>query len=105
MNKIDKIRDLHQFFLRTFKPKGKVILRLANMIDHASYIYNTKTKTHYITLNKRDSLEMSYENLQHEWGHLLEYNKWGNEPHSDAWALKYGKTYRAYLKWKEIQDK
>lgn len=105
MKKVDKIKELHEFFIKKFKPKKPVILRFSNrMICHASYKYSINEK-HYITLNIKDNLEISYENLQHEWAHLLEYNKWGKEAHSDSWGRCYARAYRAYLEWLDIQEK
>lgn len=99
MTKIEKLRDLHRFFIRKFKVRKPVILRICKLNDCGSYLYN-KGK-HYISINKKHNWECSAQNLYHEWSHCLEYNKYGNEHHSDSWGVKFSKTYRAYLEWLE----
>lgn len=96
MNKITQIKDLYAFLLGELRPKKPVILRFSNkMIYHGSYSYfNNK---HCITLNKKDNLQTSIDNLIHEFAHVLEHNKYSC--HTDAWGIKYAKVYRAYLEW------
>lgn len=101
MNKRDRIRSLHSFFLKVYKPKKSIILRFSNKMKYrGSYsYYNNK---HFITLNNKDHYYTLIDSIIHEWSHLLEYHKCGAEGHSDAWAKKFGKLYRTYLKWSEI---
>ena len=98
MNRYDKIRDLHKFLLKRFRPKKKVILRFSRfMINHGSYKYS-KNK-HFITIRSQDSYAELISDLCHEWSHCLEHHKWGTEHHSNAWGIKYSIVYRAYLEW------
>jgi len=103
MTKFDKIRDLHNFFLKKFRPRKKVVLRFSNrMICNGSYsYYNNK---HYITLNKMDNYAVSTENILHEWGHLLDRTKWSKEHHGNCWGICFARVYRVYLEWVETFD-
>ncbi len=99
MTKIEKIRSLHQFFLTTFKPKKKVVLRFSDqMKDNGAYSYTTGK--HYITIKKKDNYFTCIDSLNHEWAHLLEHSKYGDvDSHTDAWGKKYAKVFRTYLLW------
>lgn len=104
MTKIEKIRDLHQFFIKKFRPKKPVILRLSkSMTNFGSYKYSNNK--HYITINIKSNIDELYSHLYHEWAHLLEYHKWGAESHSDFWGKCFARTYRAYLEWLDIKYK
>lgn len=103
MTKIEKIRDLHQFFIKKFRPKKPVILRFSKkMVYHGAYSYNNKK--HYITLNARDNFATLCDSWAHEVGHSLEYNKYNKEEHSESWGAKFSIAYRIYLKWLETQS-
>lgn len=102
MTKQDKIRNLHEFFIKKFRPKKPVILRFSRrMLYHGAYSYNNKK--HYITLNARDSYATLVDSEIHEMAHCLEYNKYNNEEHSNSWGAKYSLCYRAYLEWLDTQ--
>lgn len=102
MTKIEKIKDLHEFFINKFRPRKKVILQFYKMVFHGSYHYiNNK---HYITLNKKDNYSTLCDSCAHEWSHLLEKNKYVKEHHSDSWGKNFARVYRAYLEWLEIQS-
>lgn len=98
MTKLDKIRDLHNFFIKRFRPKKQVILRFSKrMLCHGGYsYYNNK---HYITLNAKDNYATLTDSEIHEMAHCLEYNKYNKEEHSDSWGRVFAKVYRAYLEW------
>lgn len=98
MNKIDKIRHLHHFFIERFKPKKPIMLRFSSKIKgHGSYSYCNKK--HIITLNKKDHYFTLIDSEIHEFAHALEYNKVGKQQHSDAWGKAFAKVYRVYLEW------
>ena len=99
MTKFDKIRNLHNFFLKKFKPRKKVILMFKKMVNHGGYKY-TNGK-HYISLNKKDNLDTLCETYGHEYAHSLDRAKWNAEHHSDHWGYCYARAYRIYLKWAE----
>lgn len=97
MNKLDKIRDLHNFFLKRFRPKKPVVLRISKLNDYGSYYYNGAK--HYISLDKRGNYETMISGLVHEWGHVLQTNKQSLNDHSNHWGAKFSKVYRIYLEW------
>lgn len=102
MNKIDKLRDLHLFFLQRVKPRKPVILRICNM-KHLHGVYYYHNKKHLIIINKRDNLETMYDNLTHEVAHMLQRNKIETgcciKDHTDEWGKCYAKAYRIYIEW------
>jgi len=97
MTKFDKIRSLHNFFIKKFKPQKKVVLQFYKMTLNGSYHYINRK--HYITLNKKDNYQTLIDSLSHEWGHLLEHNKDGKNHHTEAWGKKFSIVYCAYLEW------
>jgi len=101
MTKFDKIRSLHNFFIKKFKPQKKVVLQFRKMVYNGSYRYNGKK--HYITLNKKDNLITLYDSEIHEFSHSLEHHKYGKNSHSEAWGRKFSIVYCAFLEWASLQ--
>ena len=101
MTKFDKIRDLHSFFLKKFRPKKKIILRFhKDMIYNGSYSY--RYDRHYITLNSKDNLIVLCDSWCHEMAHVLDRNKYGKNHHSNHWGQCFAKAYRTYLEWSNL---
>ncbi len=105
-HKINKIKDLHQFFIKKIRPKRPISLIICELKEcHGLYYYNKKKDI--IVINKKDNLATMYDNWVHEIGHALQRGKNVSESsikdHSDDWGRCYARAYRIFLEWDKLQ--
>lgn len=106
-NKINKVRDLHNFFIKKFRPKKPVILKFCSLKDYRAF-YDYNGKRHFIALNKNDNYHTLIDSWTHEIGHMLQKNKLvakdDLQNHTEEWGKCYAKAYRIYLQWKNLNS-
>lgn len=78
-------------------PKRRIVVRRIPMQDYGSTSLNTLETVITVCIRAADSLTVQMETLIHEWGHVLEYDRYGN--HSDRWGKGHAEAYSVYLAW------
>lgn len=93
--------DWHAFvrFFRERMPVRRrvVVRRVAGMTSHGSTSINDAETVITVSINASDPPETQRETLVHEWGHVAEYDRWGN--HSDRWGKFHALAYQAGVEW------
>jgi hypothetical protein len=107
MTKIEKIKDLHNFFISEFRPKFPVQLRICKMENYSGlYTWDVEKKEHNISIDKHGNWDNMVGSFLHEWSHLLQkYKDYNIDQHSKDWGIKYSKVYNKYMKWMKLQEK
>jgi hypothetical protein len=100
MRKHKELRQLHYFFIETFRPRGRITLRICKMPNNVGlYTYYSVDNSHHISLDKEGGFNFMIHKLIHEWGHLLQKDKYHMSEHGSDWGIQYARVYRAFLRY------
>lgn len=94
---MDKFDIFATYLRKTLPTKKKTIIKRVKMKDHGRTTVSDRG-TITVTIDKTESISEQMETLIHEWGHVLEFDRW--RVHGPQWAKYYAIAYEAWENFK-----
>lgn len=77
----------------------RVVVRRVEMKEHGGTVESDKGGVITVTIRKQDTLITQMDSLTHEWGHVLDYDRW--KEHGRRWGRFHAGAYQVLEKIRE----